>query len=801
MHTPLGGVERQCLCRAREQTTVEILSKYRQSPSSSFRLTPMPEPQHGPTSHSSALWPVASLLGTSPGSAPPPEQKPGLWQMAVAKYRSVFQTIRRGDAPVLVKTLLRSHSELLFLESKSLGAILFAVSWFNPQAGLSGLIAVLTAYGVARLLGMGQQFLASGFYTYNPLLVGIGIGMALKFSWLMMVFVISASVITTILTITMSTALRHYLGLPVLSLPFVIASAGAYYASLKYPSLLHAVPWAVPGPAVLGGVELPGGPGLSPFEYVFPMGIRGFFRSLGAILFMPSVMAGITHSVLICIRSRILFFLAVSGYFVGTSLRAAMLGSWESAFADINGFNFALISMAIGGVFLVPSIRSYVVATLAVGTSALMIDALQVILSGYSVPIYTLPFNLVTLSFLYAARSAGYPELVWQMGSTPEETLDASLARRNRFHGEVRTIRLPFFGTWTVWQGFNDQWTHKGPWRYAYDFVITDEEGRTYSGEGGELSEFFCYRKPVLSPIRGRVVHVENDLPDNLIGQYDEDHNWGNYLVIHDPRGFHVEISHFATGSIRVKPGDWVVPGMVLGLCGNSGYSPQPHIHVQVQLGEFPSGGTIPFSFVAFIDEDGFHANGLPTKGSSIHATPVDVQLDALTNFCLNEWYDYELTMNGQAVSTTRLVVRMGLDGTFYFETRRGQLYFGKEDGTFYFYRLVGQDEVLRLMFLAMPRLPLSYEEGMAWEDALPISVAVQGLKRVLALVGASVWSPLSRIQAHMTFAARHRIETHVSSAVLGLNIDSQVEFGQSKGMAVIKVGSATLRRIDHGTN
>jgi hypothetical protein len=177
------------------------------------------------------------------------------------------------------------------------------------------------------------------------------------------------------------------------------------------------------------------------------------------------------------------------------------------------------------------------------------------------------------------------------------------------------------------------------------------------------------------------------------------------------------------------------------------------------------------------------------------------VQLDALTNFCLNEWYDYELTVDGKTVSTTRLVVRMGLDGTFYFETRRGQLYFGKEEGTFYFYRLVGQDEALRLMFLALPRLPLSYEEGMVWEDALPISVAVQGLKRILALVGASVWGPLSRIPAQMTFAARQRIENHVSSTVLGLDLHSQVEFGQSKGMAVIKVGSATLRRIDHGTN
>ena len=763
----------------------------------------MPDSQRGPASHSSSQWPVVRLPVASLTAVTPPP-KPSLWQRGASKIRAALDGIRRGDAPVLLKTLLRSYSELLFIENTWVGAIMFLMSWIIPPAGFSGLIAVLTAYGVARLLGMRQQFLSSGFYTYNPLLVGMGIGFALKFSWLMIVFVISASVITLLLTITLSTFFRHYLGLPVLSLPFVIASSAAYFASLKYPELQHFSPWQLPGPPTEGGFDpsfgnfkLPP----PPLEYTFPMGIRGFFRSMGAILFIPSVMAGVTHATLIFIRSRILLALAVMGYFVGTSLRAAMLGSWQKAFEDVNGFNFALISMAIGGVFLIPSLRSFLVATLAVGASALLIDALQVVLSGHNLPIYTLPFNLVTLSFLYAASAAGYPEIAVQMGSTPEETLDASLARRNRFQGDVRSIRLPFFGSWTVWQAFNDEWTHKGPWQYAYDFVITDEQGRTYSGEGGELTDFYCYRKPVLAPIRGRVVHVENDLPDNPINHFNEDHNWGNYLVILDSRGFHVEISHFAAGSIRVKPGDWVVPGAILGLCGNSGYSPQPHIHIQAQLGELPSGGTIPFSFVSFIDDAGFHANGLPHKGTAIHATPVDPQLDALTDFCLNEWYDYELSIRGKVIATQRLEVQMALDGTFYFSTPRGQLFFGKEEGTFYFYRLVGNDPILRLLFLSLPRLPLTFEEGMTWEDALPISVATSGVKRILALVAASVWPKLARIDVHMSFSRRNVIETHVTSQTLQVDRTCQVQFGQSKGFALVSSGDIVLRRAAYGAN
>ena len=41
-----------------------------------------------------------------------------------------------------------------------------------------------------------------------------------------------------------------------------------------------------------------------------------------------------------------------------------------------------------------------------------------------------------------------------------------------------------------------------------------------------------------------------------------------------------------------MKPGEWVERGAVLGLCGNSGYSPQPHIHVQVQASDSPEAAT-----------------------------------------------------------------------------------------------------------------------------------------------------------------------------------------------------------------
>ncbi len=93
----------------------------------------------------------------------------------------------------------------------------------------------------------------------------------------------------------------------------------------------------------------------------FPIWLAGFFNSLGAIFFSPNVIAGILLAAIILVSSRILFLLAIIGYSSGTLVRALMVGSFQQALSDINSFNFILIAMALGGVFLVPSIKSFII--------------------------------------------------------------------------------------------------------------------------------------------------------------------------------------------------------------------------------------------------------------------------------------------------------------------------------------------------------------------------------------------------------------------------------------------------------
>ena len=684
------------------------------------------------------------------------------------------------SAFAVVQGIVRSYAEIFFLSRAAVGFVLVVGTLLNWRIGAAGLLAVVAAYVFARLIRMDARTLQSGYYTYNPLLAGLSLGATLTWSWPTALLIIVAGVLTFLLTAAIVHLFRFYLNLPALSLPFVVGSAIMHTAALRYSSL---------------GLNSRKLSDLMSDDFGLPLVVVGFCKSLGAIVFVPSVAVGVMFSLLLLIRSRILFGLAVGGYLLGTSLRAMLLDNPQQAYLDVYSFNFLLIAMAVGGVFLVPSGTSFLIAAAAVCCSIVLVDAVQVFGYFFAVPAYTLPFNLVTLGVLYTLGLQQFSGLAKVIGTTPEETMENDLAAKRRFADGGRTLSLPFFGGWTVWQGFDDEWTHKGPWRYAYDFVITGDDGRTHAGEGLQPRDYFCFRKPVLAPCRGRVVKVVDDLPDNAIGRVDKTHNWGNHVVVHDERGFYVELSHFAQGSIAVTVGQQVERGQLLGLCGNSGYSPQPHLHIHVQTTEHVDGGTLPFAFVRFRCAGLFHAQARPEKGAVVEPAVVDDRLDAAMEFLLNDEVTYDVVHHGRPAGSLRLTVKMAIDGTLYLDCPgRGKLYFGKLDGTFYFYRLEGRDPLLGLLFAALPRLPLVRGRRSAWRDCIPVGLATRGLRRWLAWGVAPLYAPAARVETSHRYTAVDTIETTLRLP-LGLGVRmARVELNERYGIGAVTCGAWELQ-------
>ncbi|WP_456432711.1 urea transporter [Thermosulfuriphilus sp.] len=690
-----------------------------------------------------------------------------------------------------LRTVANSYTEIFFFENPLLGSLLLAATFINPNVGLAGLLCVLSAYELARFLGLKEIFQGSGYYTYNPLLVGLSIGFLFKLTPLTIFFVITAGLMTFIVTYSLAHVFYYFFRLPVINVPFVLVSTTIYLAAYRYSNLL------------VNDFYLRH-PVFESLELHFPLWLAGPFKALGALLFSPHILGGIIFLVVIFLASRILFFLALSGYALGVSILGLMKGSFYQALTDLSTFNFSLIAMAIGGVFLIPGPRSYLLAGVAVAVSPFLLEASGFFWAHYGIPAFTLPFNVVTLSFLYALGLAGYPYLTAYYRGSPERTLDHYLSYLIRFPGTLRTLTLPFSGVWTVWQGFDGPWTHQGIWRYALDFVIMDKDGQTFSGEGQRLEDYYCFGKPVLSPVRGRVVKLQNSVSDNPPGTINEVENWGNYVLIHDERGFYVLLAHFKEGSIRVSEGQWVERGHFLGLCGNSGYSPQPHLHVQVQLSPELGSPTTPFSLLhyAVLKEEGllFRANQIPHQGETIQALYPDKALEARFSFVLDEEISYEVIIDDKKQETMVLKVSMASDGAYYFHSGADRLYFSKDQGTFYLLRHDGGSLALKALFLALPRLPLVYQKQMVWEDYVPLETFYGRIKRAILTFVASFRQDLVRVRGCYRFVSPDEITGEIQAGAERERVKTFVRLDSFKGLRLVSLEKngqkITLRRV-----
>ncbi|MFC3958339.1 peptidoglycan DD-metalloendopeptidase family protein [Halovivax cerinus] len=184
-----------------------------------------------------------------------------------------------------------------------------------------------------------------------------------------------------------------------------------------------------------------------------------------------------------------------------------------------------------------------------------------------------------------------------------------SLPGPETFDQEV-DYRLPVDGSWTVVNGSPiKEWSHSwfpATQRYAYDFVITDEEGRTRPAGTDEcVANYYCYDEPVLAPADGVVVTVRDGDPElGRGGGYSHPFKrsvTGNTVTISHAEGEYSCLAHLVPGSLSVAPGDRVERGQPVGRCGHSGNSSEPHLHFQLQdhpTFEFATGLPIRFDDV-----------------------------------------------------------------------------------------------------------------------------------------------------------------------------------------------------------
>lgn len=148
-------------------------------------------------------------------------------------------------------------------------------------------------------------------------------------------------------------------------------------------------------------------------------------------------------------------------------------------------------------------------------------------------------------------------------------------------------LQLPFRGKWlVVWGGDTLKLNHHHDvpnQRHAFDLIGVGEDKKTRRGDGHKNEDYFAFGRDVLSPGPGKVVEVIEGVRDNVPGSMNSYSAVGNCVIIEHRQDEFSVLAHFQQGTIRVKPGETVQAGQVLGKCGNSGNSSEPHIHYHLQ--------------------------------------------------------------------------------------------------------------------------------------------------------------------------------------------------------------------------
>jgi murein DD-endopeptidase MepM/ murein hydrolase activator NlpD len=578
---------------------------------------------------------------------------------------------------VALSALARSYSQVLFSRSEIVGGLLLLCTLVVPVVGLHGAIGALAAYALARGLGLRADLVSEGLYGYNAMLAGLAVGVLFPFSAASVALAAGSAAVMVLAT----AALRSLVGLPPLTVPFL----GALW-------------------------------GLTLLAGALPPAPEGLLQTLGGLFFVPDVRAGGLVALAAVVWSR---QGAVLGL-IGVGL--AQLVPWVTGLPapPLLDVNLALAAMAVGGVWFVPSRSSVALAALAAAATGLLGVGLAPLVDRLGLPLSIAPFNLAVWMVLLATRQRAEdraPKSVDTTPGTPEQNLAYHTTRAARF-GARYTVRFraPVMGSWVVTQAEGDGPTHQAAWRHAIDLEVRGPDDVLHRGQGARLTDWLCYRLPVLATADGTVVAVVDGVRDNPIGDVDLEDNWGNVVVLWHAPGLYSLVAHLAPGTLEVREGDRVRQGDVLGRCGSSGRSPHPHLHFQLQGAPQVGSPTLPLELHDVVDAatGELRSTWSPETGDRIRNLEIDVDLAAA--LALRPGTTQCWRMGDR---TLELEVRVDAFGVPHLSDGLGRMAFvSRDDLLTLFAPLAPERSILHVWRAALSRVPL--QDGTEWVDPLP---------------------------------------------------------------------------------
>ncbi len=640
---------------------------------------------------------------------------------------------KKYDIPLILRGILNSYSQVFFSDKRLFAVILLVVTFVDLYAGLFGLISVIITNLTGYLLGYDKHIISKGIYGFNSLLVGLGLGIYYSPDLFLLLIVILAAILTLFIAVSMQGIIGKY-ALPYLSIPFLLSIWTFTLATREFTVLgiSERGIYTFNDLYILGGNFL-----VRIYEWwnnlQIDRSLRIYLISLGAILFQFNLLSGILIAIGLLCYSRISFTLSLLGFYTAYLFYEIIGADISEISYSYIGFNYILTSIALGGFFIIPSARSYLWVMILIPLVAIITISLSSIFSLFTLSLYSLPFNIVVLLFLYSLKfrthfSTKLTEVFIQQNS-PEKNLYSFHNDLIRFRHNMEPVKLPFFGTWTISQAHDDEHTHKAEWKHAWDFIITDPENNQYKGSGDQLTDYYCYDKAVIAPADGTVEHVDDDIPDNKIGEVNIEENWGNTVIIKHADNLYSSLSHLKPGSVKVKPGDHIREKDVIGNCGNSGRSPYPHIHFQLQSTPYIGSHTLhyPLSYYILHTEKGFELCQfqIPQKDQKISNIEVNELIHHAFDFIPGQKLSFKSIQNKNESFEEWEVQTDPYNNPYIIcKQNHSKAWFTNDGNLLYFKHYEGRkNTLLYYFFIAAFKVQQGFYDNLVLHDKFPINL------------------------------------------------------------------------------
>ncbi len=632
-----------------------------------------------------------------------------------------------------LQCILNSYSLMLFSLDNVFALIILIVTFFSPIIGLCGFMAIVLINVFAYIIGFNRDEIQKGIFGFNALFLGLAIGYEYSFNSTFVVLFVTGVLILLLITVWLKGLFAVY-NLPFLSFPFIITYWIISLAATNFTNIhldethIYTINELTRNEASQFYLFIHSFDNINIFSFALI-----YFKTLAGTFFQTSVLGGMLLALGLLYFSRIAFSLSLIGFTCAYFFYSIFGADVNDLNYYLQGANYIFLAIAIGCFFLIPNTYSYI--TVIILTPVLMLILLSIgkILGTFQLKAYSFSFSVVCTAFLFALNQRWlhkYLQVVTIQYFSAEKTIYKYLNSIQRFKNEhLYKIILPFSGEWNVSQGYDGKITHLGDWSKALDFVIVDSKGNTYRDPANvrdfSREYFYCYNREILAPYDGYVYDIINTVEENDIGDVDTENNWGNTVILNHLNGLFSQISHVKKDSFNIFIGQYITKGTLIATCGNSGRSPEPHIHFQLQTIPTVGAKTIEYPISYFIERNGLEKNlkisEVTKEGSFISNIQVNELLITSFSFLPGQKISFQ-----KEHSNTIIHWEIFTDAYnrryLYCEASKSYAYFVNDGTMIYFTDFEGdRNSLLFNFYLAAYRQLLGYYENIKIEDNVPL--------------------------------------------------------------------------------